>query len=198
MMTEHEQKTELREKICIKRDALTPDEIMEKSNRIMQKLFATKEFMDANKIMFYSSCNSEVRTMEMIEESLGQGKEVILPIVNIRKKNVKLVKIKITIGLKPNKLVIPEPSSNNLEEINPADLDMIVAPGIAFTANCERLGAGWGFFDQMFEKTNAKRVGICFDIQVTKEVPMESHDKSMDILITESGAYRRGLTVVIE
>jgi 5-formyltetrahydrofolate cyclo-ligase len=185
-----EQKSKLRKQMYARRDALDLGDIMEKSEVIKGKLFTLKEIQDANTIMFYSSCRSEVRTREMIEEALAMGKDVVLPITNIKKKTATLVKINSTAALIPNEAGIPEPKPDNKEHVKPEELDLIIAPGVAFTEDGKRLGQGWGFFDQLFTKTKAKRIGLCFDMQLMESVPTEAHDQDLDLLVTESGVFR--------
>ncbi|MFH1450776.1 MAG: 5-formyltetrahydrofolate cyclo-ligase, partial [archaeon] len=150
-----------------------------------------KEFQDAKKILFYSSFQSEVRTMEMIEEALAAGKEIILPITLFEDNALKLVEVTSTAGLVKNKAGIPEPVENGKKEVQPDELDLIVVPGSAFTEDGKRLGQGWGLFDRLFEKTKAVKVGLAFDMQVVKNLPMEKHDQLLDILVTESGIHRK-------
>jgi len=167
------------------------DEIMDKSAIIKEKLFALKEFQDAQKILFYSSSSSEVRTMEMVEEAVCMGKSIVLPA--IKGKETIFVEVKSSAGLQKNKEGVPEPRADNKEEVKPEELDLIVASNVAFTEDCKRLGRGWGFFDKIFAKTRARRVGLAFDIQLTDDLPMEEHDQYLDLLVTETGVYRRAL-----
>jgi|ETN01SMinimDraft_4_1059930.scaffolds.fasta_scaffold04984_4 5-formyltetrahydrofolate cyclo-ligase len=188
-----QQKQILREQVIAKRNSLDLDDIMEKSAIIKEKLFALKEFQDAETIMFYSSFKSEVRTMEMVEEALALGKKIVMPITLFKENKLKLVKITSSAGLKQNKAGIPEPISENNEEVNPSQLDLIVAPGTAFTEDCKRLGQGWGFFDTLFSQTTANRLGLAFEIQMVEDIPMEEHDQQLDIIVSENDIFRKNI-----
>jgi len=187
----NKEKEEIRKDAVAKRDSMELDEIMDKSAIIKEKLFALKEFQDAQKILFYSSSSSEVRTMEMVEEAVCMGKSIVLPA--IKGKETIFVEVKSSAGLQKNKEGVPEPRADNKEEVKPEELDLIVASNVAFTEDCKRLGRGWGFFDKIFAKTRARRVGLAFDIQLTDDLPMEEHDQYLDLLVTETGVYRRAL-----
>ncbi|MCB1102028.1 MAG: hypothetical protein KDL10_06675, partial [Kiritimatiellae bacterium] len=50
-----------------------------------------------------------------------------------------------------------------------------------------RLGYGGGHFDRLLSRTEAVRIGLCFDGQRTHTLPREPHDMPMHLLITESG-----------
>ena len=66
-----------------------------------------------------------------------------------------------------------------------AQLDLIVVPGLAFTAEGNRLGRGAGFYDRFLSAIPATtvKVGVCFEFQRVSEVPQESHDVKMDAVV---------------
>ena len=66
-----------------------------------------------------------------------------------------------------------------------AQLDLIVVPGLAFTAEGNRLGRGAGFYDRFLTGIPATtvKVGVCFEFQRVSEVPQESHDVKMDAVV---------------
>jgi 5-formyltetrahydrofolate cyclo-ligase len=70
----------------------------------------------------------------------------------------------------------------------PAELspDVILVPGLAFTREGHRLGRGAGFYDRFLGSSppGTIKAGICFDFQVVPELPTESHDVRMDLVIT--------------
>lgn len=77
-------------------------------------------------------------------------------------------------------------------------LDLIILPGVAFTPCGNRLGHGMGYYDKFltrfFEKhtkvqTSGKEtmlIGLAFTQQIVdiKELPMESHDYKLDLVVT--------------
>jgi len=69
-------------------------------------------------------------------------------------------------------IVVPE------DEPDPEVPDLIVVPGLAFTAAGHRLGQGGGWYDRFLPNINgrAKTVGVCFSEQVVEVLPQESHD----------------------
>jgi 5-formyltetrahydrofolate cyclo-ligase len=66
-----------------------------------------------------------------------------------------------------------------------AAIDFIVVPGVAFDAKGNRLGRGKGYYDRLLPRIpSAYKAGICFPFQLVEEVPAESFDIRMDIIIT--------------
>lgn len=73
-----------------------------------------------------------------------------------------------------------------------SELDVILVPGLGFDSKGRRLGRGRGHFDRLFAlpEVKARRIGVCLDLQVVDEVPVEAHDAPMDAVISESGVVR--------
>ena len=67
----------------------------------------------------------------------------------------------------------------------PERLDLIVIPGLAFTADGNRLGRGAGFYDRFLSTIPGYtvKVGVCFAFQVLLEIPVECHDVKVDALV---------------
>src|SRR5205823_12811558 len=84
--------------------------------------------------------------------------------------------------LMPGPFNIFEPSMNNPAPLN--RLDLIVAPGLAFDGWGRRLGRGKGFYDRLLSAVNGVKCGICFEEQLLAEIPVESHDVTLDFVAT--------------
>jgi len=74
-------------------------------------------------------------------------------------------------------------------ELDPADLDMALVPGLAFDLFGTRLGRGAGYYDALLAGTPAKTsiVGVTPATLVVDTIPRESHDVTMAWLATEEG-----------
>lgn len=68
------------------------------------------------------------------------------------------------------------------EEVSP---NLILIPGLAFTEKGHRLGRGKGFFDRYLENYSGLKLGLCFELQLESDLPVEEHDQLMDFIITE-------------
>src|SRR5690606_2764030 len=62
-------------------------------------------------------------------------------------------------------------------DLDPAALDVVVVPGLAFTAAGDRLGQGGGHFDRFLARLgpHCLRIGVAFAEQVIDELPSEPH-----------------------
>ena len=57
-----------------------------------------------------------------------------------------------------------------------------------------RLGYGGGFYDRYLKKLQNKKnhlsIGFAYSFQITKKIPIENFDKSLDLIITEKKIYK--------
>lgn len=74
-------------------------------------------------------------------------------------------------------------------ELSAGKMNLIVLPGAAFTRDGKRLGYGGGFYDTLLAGPAAgvPLAGVCFPCQLLDNLPMESHDRLVDMVITPDG-----------
>lgn len=58
-------------------------------------------------------------------------------------------------------------------------------PGLGFDRRLRRLGRGAGFYDRFLKDSRFLKVGVGFAVQITDELPHESHDVELDVLVTD-------------
>ena len=62
--------------------------------------------------------------------------------------------------------------------VDPASLDVVVVPGLAFTADGRRLGQGGGHYDRFLRqlRRGCVTIGAAFAEQLVDDLPHEDHD----------------------
>lgn len=85
-------------------------------------------------------------------------------------------KVKVRTPCKQNREVVP---------------DILLIPGLGFTAVGDRLGRGKGFYDKYLEKFKGQKIGICFQEQIFESIPTERHDQFVDYVVTDGAVFRR-------
>ncbi len=71
------------------------------------------------------------------------------------------------------------------------ELDVIVVPAIALDASGNRLGYGAGFYDRALARfADAIKIGVAYDFQLLVEVPVNSEDVAMNIVVTDARVLR--------
>ena len=80
------------------------------------------------------------------------------------------------------------------EALDPARIDLVLVPGLAFTRDGRRLGRGKGFYDRFLPtlRPDCFKCGVCFDLQLVDALPTEPHDVRLDAVLTPRGLWRGG------
>ena len=183
-----EKKIGIRENISITLSALSASDLENKTKAIENRLFEFANFLESNIILLYINNLNEVNTEQIIERSLQLKKIVILPVFGTKKNQVTLMKIdNLATNLKigPMGLMVPDPVKCKVVPVK--CIDIAIIPGLAMDEKGSRIGSGDGCYDRLIPKLpiTTRKVGIAFEEQIIKQLPTESHDKHVDIIITD-------------
>ncbi len=86
--------------------------------------------------------------------------------------------------IRPDKRNIPAPVEG-LPCIPPAEIDLILVPGVAFTRDGKRLGYGGGYYDTYLTRCpQAQTAAAAFPIQLLTDLPTEAHDLLISHIFT--------------
>ena len=101
-----------------------------------------------------------------------------------------------TCELQPGYCGLLEPPAD-ADEASLDEIGLVLVPGVAFDAECHRLGMGGGFYDRLLAALPATtlKVALAFDEQILDAVPVEEHDAVLDAVVTPSRIFRRGKPV---
>jgi 5-formyltetrahydrofolate cyclo-ligase len=178
----------LRQEFFQRRKKLSSQEVEEKSRTIKTLLARLPEYRTGQNISFYISRENEVKTHEMIKDCLNEGKTVSVPV--IEGKYIQLSELKNFEDLKPGAFNILEPGKKRI--INPAVLDVIIVPGLAFDLQGNRIGFGRGYYDRLLRETGDQtiRVALSFENQIADALPCTDLDEPVDLIITEKRIIR--------
>ncbi|MBW2020163.1 MAG: 5-formyltetrahydrofolate cyclo-ligase [Deltaproteobacteria bacterium] len=181
-------KSEIRRSALAQRDALSNEERGEKSAAIMARLFDFANFLEARIVLFYMSYHSEVDTEPMICKALEHGKTVALPLVGKKERQIVPFKIdNLDQDIRPGYRGIREPIPQRCKQIPVEQINLAIIPGIAFDERGGRIGHGTGCYDRFIPQLDitTRKVALAFECQIVPQIPMEPHDRYIDILITE-------------
>ncbi len=181
------EKARIRKEVLQSRDSIEQRGKEKRDRSIENRLFSLKQFTKANRIMFFASFKSEPDTFGMISKSLDRGKEVILPKVDRQNRKLLLYNIMNISELVPGFMNIPEPVVSEERRVNPDFPDIIIMPGVAFDRKCNRLGYGGGFYDLLLSNLEMPPmlIAIAYSEQIIERVPVERHDVTMDMVVTD-------------
>ena len=189
---------EIRELLASK----SAQELNDESNRICSAFLQTKFYKEADAILSYMPMPKEASPLSITEAALKDGKTVALPRVlpNTSIMDFYLIKKDVPLQSQLTKGAwnIDEPSAcceNFFPLIEKFKKISVIVPGVAFTKEGVRLGHGKGFYDiyikRLLEKcheteSSVTLAGLCFGFQLLPELPCESHDIKMNLILSPS------------
>jgi 5-formyltetrahydrofolate cyclo-ligase len=146
-------------------------------------------------LLTFMPIRSEVDITALTRWWWEAGFHVAVPKVDKALQSMEAYEITSFEELEPGAWGIPEPRTMASRVITPASIDVIIVPGLAYDRQGGRLGYGSGFYDRFLRSYDVIglphpfKLGVCFDIQLQDELPMEQHDLHVDRMITEEGVY---------
>jgi 5-formyltetrahydrofolate cyclo-ligase len=175
----HFWKRDLRSRMKRRLRELQKERYEAKSAEICHKV--TNRFATANVVAAFASSRFEPNLETLWTQGFFVRRIALYP--KIDGNNLVFCAVTFSNDLSPGQLGIREPVTSPTQ-LNP---DVILVPGLAFSSNGYRLGRGAGFYDRFFglSSTNMIKAGICFDFQLVPELPTESHDVRMDLVISD-------------
>ena len=149
-------KNEMRARLREERRAV--DDPAERSIAIWSSVRSEPSVLPARTIMVFDSIAGEPETASFIEWCTSVGKHVVVP------------------GNDPSAELPDDPQS----------IDVVIVPGVAFTADGDRLGQGGGWYDRLLAQVrdDCTSIGVAFDEQLVDDLPTDDHDRPVDIIIT--------------
>lgn len=182
-------KRSLRRAALARRERLAAAERLERGGLIAEALMRLSEFERARTVMLYASIGSEVPTGELVAKCAALGKRIVLPAA---RPGGRLVPALVhDVGqLVPGSFGIPEPVVERTGSIEPAEIDLVIVPGVAFCRRGYRLGYGGGYYDRFLEQLpqDIPRIALAFSVQIQECLEHEPHDIPVDKIVTEDGA----------
>jgi len=183
-----ETKDEIRDKIEKTLAALDESEVEEKTRRIENRLFEFANFLEANIVLLYINSTSEANSWKILKRCFDYKKIVILPAFDATKYQMKLMKVDnldTDLILGPRDILEPDSSRCNIVPIE--CIDIAIIPGVAFDEKGGRIGSGDGYYDRLIPQLSitTRKVALAVENQIIPIVQMESHNKYVDIIITE-------------
>ncbi len=200
---------ELRQKIRLKRNALSQEQQDNAAKKMQLRLTAHKKIQTAQHIAIYITNDGELNTTPFINWCWQQNKFVYLPVIHpFCKGNLLFLRFDETTVMIKNKYGIAEPKLDVTKVIPIHQLDILCTPLVAFDPSGARLGMGGGFYDRTlatwyqqqslsantstqslngnYNHTEYKLypIGLAHDCQQVKQVPCEYWDIPLPEIIT--------------
>ena len=183
-----EKKLEIRNEVSRILGSLTKDTLAARTSEIEDRLFDFANFLEAKIALLYVSAEREVATGAILQRCFEAKKIVVLPAFKKDKKEMRVMKVdRIDTDLKPGPRGVLEPDPNRCKIVPLECIDIAIIPGVAFDEKGGRVGSGLGYYDRFMPllPITTRKVALSLECQIFPQLPMESHDKHVDIIITE-------------
>jgi 5-formyltetrahydrofolate cyclo-ligase len=182
-----EKKQEIRNQIAVFYSSLPSDLFEANTRRIQERLFEFANFLESKIVMLYVNAANEVATEAIIARTYDLNKIVVLPAFDMSTSTITPMKVDhpdkdLIVGQRG----IREPDPQRCKQVPLDCIDIAIVPGVAMDEKGGRIGSGDGYYDRLIPDLpiTTRKVGLVFEGQLVPQVPMESHDKHVDIIIT--------------
>jgi len=108
-----------------------------------ERICSMPEYAQAGRIAVYFAVNGEISLDLVIDQALGQRKQIYLP--NLDHKALRFALYSRQQKMRINRFKLPEPDVGDDEMLAPEALDLVLVPLVVFDSMCNRIGMGGGF-----------------------------------------------------
>lgn len=188
-MAVQRQKEQIRKRLLDQRQAISLKEWEASSKIIIHKLKQLSLFQSAQTVHCYVSMNErrEVNTHSLIKEMITGEKRVIVSRTNFEDESLSHFELRSFEDLSPNKWGVLEPVKGKKAAIS--EIDLVIIPMAGGDEKGNRIGYGGGFYDRFSAEVSCPKVGLCFEQNIIKKLPVEPFDIPLDKIITEKRVW---------
>ena len=159
-----QQKNLIREQYRAIRKNIDDDQKVRAADSLIHFFNQNLIYIKGKIIAAYTPIDGEINVVPLMHHLLNLGYKIAIP--------------------NKNRLLKFAEWNNEGEDLVP---DTIIAPMVAFDDNFNRLGFGKGWYDRVIERSRCRLViGVAYEKQYCKNLPVEEHDQKLDMIITEA------------
>src|SRR5688500_302113 len=192
----HASKSAVRRRLRELLDAMSDADRHRKSLAACSLITAAPEFAAARCIMLYVSIPTEVDTAPLALRAWQAGKTVVVPKVSWDQRRMLPTEITSLKDAMTTTGPVREPIAGRPMPVE--FIDLVIVPGLGFTADGHRIGRGMGFYDRFLAQDDflGLSCGLSFEEQIVERLPMLDHDMPLSMLATDRGLRRFASSVI--
>jgi len=182
---ERTQRQALRIRLRDERAALSNDAVRAASAAVCAALVALPAFARTERVALYAATRGEIDPAALRPALDGRGAAACYPRPLADEPPVLgFYQVGPAEELAPGRFAILEPPAG-AAAVDPATLDLVLVPGVAFARDGHRLGFGRGYYDHALARApRALRIGLAHDFQVLDHLPPRVGDEPVDLIVT--------------
>ncbi|WP_435016049.1 5-formyltetrahydrofolate cyclo-ligase [Tundrisphaera sp. TA3] len=177
------EKAELRRRVTAAVLAMDPAERKAQEQGLADRLVQLPGIAGARSVLIYAGVfGDEIDTRRFPRSLLSLGKTAVYPTVDREARRLRLFAVEDEgRDLVTSPYGIPEPRAG-CREVEPAEVDWVLVPGVAFDDRGFRLGRGGGYYDRLLPllRPEVPRWALILTPQRVDRVPTEPHDQALD------------------
>ncbi len=183
MISDWERRQILRREMTERRGRMTRSEVENCSQAIVARLMELIPLQQARTIMAFASMGNEVDLTPHFEPWQAAGGRVLLPRVEPAGA-LAAVEFHGWEQTLRSQFGVREPQGR---PVDPADIEVVIVPGLVFDGGGYRLGYGKGYYDRFLKRLSPRafKCGVCYDFQVVDTVLPHELDVAMHWIVTE-------------
>ncbi len=192
---EHGEKARLRREVRAKRLALPAEKAHAAAIRAVHRLWSLPILSRAQSLALYLPVGGELDCTPLAVQAWRRGRTTFLPLVT--RGTLRFAPFSANSTLRTNRFGILEPLTSARHWVGARQLDVIIAPLVAFDENANRLGMGGGYYDRtlafLMQRSSRRRphfVALAFEMQKIATLPIHAWDVRLDAVVTEERTYR--------
>ena len=157
------------------------------SESVCQQIEAFLPFVRSHCVALYCALPDEVDLTAILERYQGE-KRLLIP--RVEGDDINFYSYQSDSLITSENYKILEPTATVEEAVDPAEIELILVPGVAFDLHGGRMGRGKGYYDRFFARCpHALRVAVTSSMQIVEQIPLEPWDVPMHYIISDSKTY---------
>jgi len=186
-------KSQIRRRVRRQRRALSYDERARAAVRVASALGALHVFVAARRVAVFAANDGEIDLRATMERY--RAKKYYLPVVPPPgRRRMRFARIEPGVSFRRNRYGILEPDVPAERLATALELDLVLAPLVAFDRRGGRLGMGGGYYDATFSFLASRScwqrprlVGVAFSFQEVPHIDRDPWDIPLSSVVTERG-----------
>ncbi|MCB2153998.1 5-formyltetrahydrofolate cyclo-ligase [bacterium] len=186
-------KKELRRIMRARRRSLSDSEQADAARKLVGQLWSLPGIGDSRGLLATLPVGGELSVAPFLDEWLQRGRALFLPKVDEDLIGMTPLRVASMSDIRPGYRDCPEPDPVRCPAADISEIDVFLAPGVAFDRGGARLGQGGGHFDRMLahRRIDSIVVGVAHFFQVIDDIPFRPEfDQRMDWIATPEGIVR--------
>lgn len=155
---------------------------------IFREVTSLREYEEADAIFCFVGTEHEIDTAPVINHALEHGKGVAVPRCT-GKGIMEACLIRSLEDLKTGFYGLSEPDEG-ADRLRPEEIGFAVVPCLTCSSSGKRLGYGGGYYDRYLPHIRGVKALLCRGRVMREAIPVEDHDQTVDLVISENGVLR--------